>query len=257
MANDGMSEFVSYVKNGVEAGDPTVIGILVAVIVGLFTLVVFAFLSGKKNKRSGVLLLGICDAGKTLLFSRLVYKTFKETYTSTKSNSGSYTVPDSNKSLRVIDLPGHERLRFQTMEEHKGLARAIIFVIDSLTFQKEIKEVAELLYTALSDSTISSLAPPVLILCNKQDMTLAKGAKVIQGQLEKEMNTLRVTRSAALQGTDNTSNNNTYLGKRNKDFEFLDVKPFKITFAECSCKGKGDNSKADLSEVESWLSKVA
>ena len=43
------------------------------------------------------------------------------------------------------------------------------------------------LYTVLSDNRISSLAPPVLIACNKQDMTFSKGAKVIQSQLEKEM----------------------------------------------------------------------
>lgn len=41
------------------------------------------------------------------------------------------------------------------------------------------------LYTILSDSTTSSV--PVLILCNKQDETLAKGSSVIKKLLEKEM----------------------------------------------------------------------
>ena len=32
------------------------------------------------------------------------------------------------KTLRVIDLPGHERLRTQMLDEHKGLARSVLFV---------------------------------------------------------------------------------------------------------------------------------
>ena len=43
------------------------------------------------------------------------------------------------------------------------------------------------LYTILSDRVISQNAPPVLIACNKQDLTLCKGAPLIQKMLEKEM----------------------------------------------------------------------
>lgn len=41
------------------------------------------------------------------------------------------------------------------------------------------------LYTILADQATSSV--PVLILCNKQDETLAKGSSVIKTLLEKEM----------------------------------------------------------------------
>nr|KAG5698995.1 hypothetical protein BaRGS_033508 [Batillaria attramentaria] len=142
------------------------------------------------------------------------------------------------------------------MDEYKGLARGIIFVVDSGTVQKEIKEVAEYLYTILTDRTISQNAPPVLIACNKQDLTLCKGASVIKNMLEKEMNTLRVTRSAALQGIDNTANNNTYLGKRNKDFEFADLKPLRVEFAECSARGKSEASDGDLKAVLEWMTRI-
>lgn len=43
------------------------------------------------------------------------------------------------------------------------------------------------LYSILTDPVISSYVPPVLIACNKHDQTMAKGAKVVQAQLEKEM----------------------------------------------------------------------
>lgn len=41
------------------------------------------------------------------------------------------------------------------------------------------------LYTILADPVTSSV--PVLILCNKQDETLAKGSAVIKSLLEKEL----------------------------------------------------------------------
>lgn len=250
-------DIVAYVTNGLKNGDTTVIGITVAIVVVLLTLVVLALKSRSSNKRQGILLMGVCDSGKTLLFSRLVHKQYKQTHTSLATNTGTVTVPSVGKTLRVIDVPGHERLRTQLLDANKGLARAIIFVVDSGTVQKEIKEVAEYLYTVLTDSVISQNAPPVLIACNKQDLTLCKGAGLIQKMLEKEMNTLRVTQSAALQSTDNTGNNNTFLGKRDKDFAFADIKPLRVKFVECSARGKEENSQGDLQAVLDWMAQVA
>ncbi|XP_041377889.1 signal recognition particle receptor subunit beta-like [Gigantopelta aegis] len=245
-------EFVDALKRH----DPSAIGILVAVLVGILTIGLLFYLKSTRSGRSSVLLLGICGAGKTLLFTWLTHGKFKETYTSIKTNHGNYTAGLKNKQVKIVDLPGHERLRNQSLEENKSQARAVVFVIDSLTFQKEIKDVAEFLYTVLSDNTVLSRSLPILIACNKQDQTLAKGSKVIQSNLEKEMNTLRVTKAAALQGTDNTSNNNSYLGKRNKPFEFSDLKPMSIEFVECSIHGKTDE-EADFSTITRWLDRVA
>ena len=69
-------------------------------------------------------------------------------------------------------------------------------------------------------------------------------------------NTLRVTKAAALQGTDNTSNNNSYLGKRSKDFEFSDLKPLSVEFVECSIHGNTED-EADFNAITTWLDKVA
>ena len=70
-------------------------------------------------------------------------------------------------------------------------------------------------------------------------------------------NTLRVTRSAALKDISTSGNNNTYLGKRNKDFSFADLKPIKVEFAECSALGKDENSEPDMEQIEDWIVKVA
>jgi signal recognition particle receptor subunit beta len=67
-------------------------------------------------------------------------------------------------------------------------------------------------------------------------------------------NTLRVTRSAALQQLEGTTgNNNTYLGKRNKDFEFSDLRPMRVQFVECSAMDTSDKDQPGLIEVEKWF----
>lgn len=60
-------------------------------------------------------------------------------------------------------------------------------MVDSSKFQKEVKEVAELLFVLLTDPAIHGSKLSLLVACNKQDITMSKSAKVIQSQLEKEL----------------------------------------------------------------------
>lgn len=43
-----------------------------------------------------------------------------------------------------------------------------MFVVDSVAFQREVKDVAEFLYQVLVDGTVLRNAPALLIACNKQ-----------------------------------------------------------------------------------------
>ena len=43
-----------------------------------------------------------------------------------------------------------------------------MFVVDSATFQKEVRDVAEFLYVLLTDAVISRNGPAILVACNKQ-----------------------------------------------------------------------------------------
>lgn len=45
--------------------------------------------------------------------------------------------------MQVVDIPGHERLRHRYLDEYKKTARGLIYVVDSLTLNKEIRDVAE------------------------------------------------------------------------------------------------------------------
>ncbi|KAJ4431165.1 hypothetical protein ANN_19760, partial [Periplaneta americana] len=103
--------------------------------------VVFVLWRRKKAARRGILIMGLSDSGKTLLFSQLLHNKYVQTHTSVKENIDEYIA--GNGSLKVIDIPGHERLRGKFFDEYKAIARGIVYVVDSVTFQKDIRDVAE------------------------------------------------------------------------------------------------------------------
>eukprot|EP00062_Callorhinchus_milii_P000379 gi/632934325/ref/XP_007907871.1/ PREDICTED: signal recognition particle receptor subunit beta [Callorhinchus milii] len=259
MAAAALQIYVDAVRRELQRQDPAVLGIAVSLAVVLLTIVFFIFLRRRRSSRRAVLIVGLCDSGKTLFYCRLLSGKFKVTQTSITSNSSPYKVKsDKGPTLHLYDLPGHESLRLQFLEKHKAEARAIVFVVDSVSFQKEVKDVAEFLYTLLTDPQIVNNATPLLISCNKQDVTMAKSAKLIQQQLEKEINTLRMIRSAAPSSLDESGIGSAVpLGKKGKDFDFSQV-PMRVDFVECSARGnKGEDGEADLGIVETWLLKTA
>lgn len=196
--------------------------------------------------------MGLSDSGKTLLFSQLVAKKKVGTYTSIKENTTSYEVP-KKASLNLIDLPGNDRTRAKFVDQFKHLARALVFVVDSVNFTREVRDVAEFLYGLLCDNVITHHSPPFLVVCNKQDQALAKSTKVIQSQLEKEMNVLRTTRMSVLDSTEGHSNN-VFLGKVGKDFQFSDLRPITVDFVEFSAE---EPQEEHLMALKSWLAKIA
>merc|ERR1712055_1287975 len=207
----------------------------------------------RSNYRNGILMLGLCESGKSLLFSQLVHNKFIPSFTSIKENSGPYQAPKKGV-LHILDLPGHERLRGKYFDDFKPIARAIIFVIDSVSIQKDLRDVADFLYNILTDSTITKQKPPMLLLCNKQDQMMAKSANVVRGMLEREINTLRSTQTKQLSSTEGTSNA-VFLGKANKEFEFSQLSYFKISVEECSASA-GENT-VGISNVTKWLDRIA
>lgn len=45
--------------------------------------------------------------------------------------------------MPVIDIPGHERLRNRFVDQYKRTAKGIVYIVDSVSVQKEIRDVAE------------------------------------------------------------------------------------------------------------------
>ncbi|XP_035298052.1 serotransferrin [Cricetulus griseus] len=250
--------YLDSLRQELQQRDPTLLSVAVAVLAVLLTLVFWKFIWSRKSSQRAVLFVGLCDSGKTLLFVRLLTGHYRDTQTSITNSSAAYKVNNNRgNSLTLIDLPGHESLRLQFLDRFKSSARAVVFVVDSATFQREVKDVAEFLYQVLIDSMGLKKTPSFLIACNKQDIAMAKSAKLIQQQLEKELNTLRVTRSAAPSTLDSSSTAPAQLGKKGKEFEFSQL-PLKVEFLECSAKGgRGDAGMADIQDLEKWLAKIA
>ncbi|CAL7950370.1 unnamed protein product [Xylocopa violacea] len=234
-----------------ESDDSQLMGILIAVIVIIITIVLFAIWHRKKSVGNSILLTGLSDAGKTLIYARLLCSKFVKTHTSVKENTEDIMI--NNRPLKIVDIPGHERLRYKFFDQFKLSAKGLVYVIDSVTFQKDIRDVAEYLYNLLSDSAIQKKS--VLILCNKQDQTMAKGSAVIKTLLEKEMNLLCMTKTSQLEATD-ASATNVFLGKQGKDFEFAHLET-NIEFAECSAYNKDPETPANIEQLNIWLKKIA
>ncbi|KAH9628824.1 hypothetical protein HF086_004984 [Spodoptera exigua] len=136
--------------------DPRYITLL-SVIVLLFTLVFWWFFSRRRQVRKSVLLMGLSDSGKTLLFVRLAYSQYRQTFTSMKENIEEYIT--SNDALKIVDLPGQERLRNKFFDQYKNSAKSIVYVVDSVTIQKEIRDVAENLVRVTKSSQLQSVDP--------------------------------------------------------------------------------------------------
>ncbi|KAF5298171.1 hypothetical protein FQA39_LY02595 [Lamprigera yunnana] len=153
-------------------------------------------------------------------------------------------------TLRIIDIPGHERLRGRFFEQYKSLARGLVYIVDSITLQKDVRDAAEFLYNILCECT-SLKNTPVVIVSNKQDMPLAKTSTVIKSMLEKELNSLRITKSSQLESVDPKGQKLKVLGKEGVDFMFSHL-PFPVEFVETSVSSKEKNTDA----LEMWLIKL-
>lgn len=231
-------------------------GLLIAAAVVIFSLIVL-FILYKRTKKSKriVLITGLCDSGKTLLFSRLLHNKSINTQTSIKENTGDYFV--NGKSLKLIDIPGHERLRDKFFDQYKSLSRGIIYVIDSQTFSSEIRDIAEFLYNILTDPSVSGSKLNLVVLCNKQDLPKVKGCILIKSQLEKELNTLRVTKSSQLDSVDPKAKKQVLLGDENAPFNFDALDNLYVEFLESNNYGKDNTDDCNVNDLKKWLLKIA
>ncbi|KAG1460031.1 hypothetical protein G6F56_006039 [Rhizopus delemar] len=101
-----------------------------------------------------------------------------------KENEGAILL--SNKTFDLVDLPGHERVRFRYID-FLPVTQSIVFVVDSTTLNKQIRSVAEYLYDVLAKPQVQKNRTPVLIACNKSDMITALPTEKIRLMLETEM----------------------------------------------------------------------
>lgn len=148
---------------------------------------------------------------------------------------------------------GFERLRDKYWNDLKKGVRSIVFVVDSYQITSNIKDVADYFYTILADKLVISQKIPILVACNKQDKPKSKAAKVIRTLLEKEINSIRETRAAALESTDGDNERSRVIGSLDREFSFNDLKNT-IDFVDCIAESKEDSS-CQIEDITCWLNK--
>ncbi|KAJ7632783.1 signal recognition particle receptor beta subunit-domain-containing protein [Roridomyces roridus] len=186
-----------------------VAGSLVAAILFLAILVFFTR-QKSKSRGSSLLLVGPPDGGKTAILSTLVYNQTLPTHTSLQTNASVVAVPALKKSLTVVDIPGHPRIRNQ-VDEHIGDAKAIAFVVDASTVSRNGAVVAEHLHTILNALTSlppSQALPALLILAHKSDLVKSGTAASATSEslainrvktiLERELEKRRISQSGGV-----------------------------------------------------------
>merc|ERR1712228_164222 len=254
---DCLTEVDSYSEGGccrlprVPLGlQPNIVMDLVIILALLLVAVFISFFIWKKSfkqKGSDILFVGLAYSGKTVLVSKLLEPNAEPlTQTSIRPNVAMYQV-DENKQVQLVDIPGSDRLRENEIEKFKSTTRGIVFVVNSETVSKDIRDVAELMYRVLTDFTINSIRPKILIAANKQDATIAKAGVKIQEMLEKELTLLRKTQTAALKDHDDAAKTDIHLGKKGTTTFELSQLPMDVEVHECS--GKTD----DLDAIKSWI----
>jgi len=162
----------------------------------LLLAVIYAVFRRSRAGGSGgsVLLIGECEAGKTSVLYTLLYGVSAARVTVTSLQENCHTLTLGGKSLAVVDVPGHPRIRGQSWGRHGAGCRAVALVLDSATLGERLRDVAGILYPVLCE--LSARQTPVAVVCHKADLAGAWDPKRVQQALEQEIELVRSTSSA-------------------------------------------------------------
>lgn len=205
--------------------------ILIQVLQGI----VAPMLKTKRKRGDLLLILGQTGAGKTALFFQLKDSEMPKTVSSLKPLRSRVDVPGDEggaaASVEAVDFPGHLRLR-NRLQELLPQARCIVYVVDSEDKQK-LKDVAEHLYELFTNNDINALRTPIILACNKSDSTTARTEKFIIDEIEREIERMRISRGATLEGQDQADS---FLGIEGEKFKLMEHSPCHIESCSISVK---------------------
>ena len=151
------------------------------------------------SRADAIVLMGPKGSGKTCAWQSFAYCEQKfGTCTSVEINELTEDVKGKDargrevtkRKVRVIDVPGHPKLRREAMLWLKQ-AKAVVFVVYSVTVANERKEVAQFLFSILSDETFQRRRLPLMLACNKGEKLTAHPPDFIRKRLEREIEAVR------------------------------------------------------------------
>ncbi|GBG24190.1 Signal recognition particle receptor subunit beta [Hondaea fermentalgiana] len=199
---------------------------------------------GRKRTGDAVVLLGNSGSGKTSLFYKLLTRHFAkmsrladkcpECVTSMEIQEKRFPLVGANVDTprRVIDFPGHARLRTQ-LPEVIVQARCLVFLVDAAAVKpKDIREISSLLYDVFVEIIRSGCEPRMLIVCNKCEASGAIAPEDLRKKLEKEIDGLKTTRHSI--DTEGDDEMEIALGTEGVPFEFDSDAGCEVEFCSAS-----------------------
>ncbi|KAK7467342.1 hypothetical protein VKT23_004399 [Stygiomarasmius scandens] len=184
---------------------------LASLLAAIIVVIILVFISRRKSQSRGnnLVLVGAPDSGKTALFTSLVYNQTTPTLTSLQTNSSLVPRSGSKQPFRIVDIPGHPRIRDQ-FKEFVPDAKALVFVVDANTISRNASTVAEhlhLVMDAIVSLPPSHQLPSLIILAHKADLlkttsvssdSISLAVNRVQTVLERELEKRRISQSGGM-----------------------------------------------------------
>ncbi|KAK0459810.1 P-loop containing nucleoside triphosphate hydrolase protein [Desarmillaria tabescens] len=232
-----------------------VLQVLTRILIGLFVFLVAIIILTHVFKTRGnvVLLVGPSDAGKTAIFSKIMYDQSLPSHTSLQANTSSVDWPPFKKPVVIVDIPGHPKMRDQ-FKEHMKETIVVAFVVDASTVSRNAAAVAEHLHIimdAIVKLPSTQKTPSLVIVAHKTDLlkNVAGSANAssnalainrVRTVLERELEKRRAAHSDSL-GVEGLGEEKTELGGLEcadtaKTFNFSDWEGTKVHFIATSVK---------------------
>jgi len=212
---------------------------------------------GRKRRRfrgDAVFLVGPCDSGKTAMMMQLRDDEphIRPTHSSMSYNESTFSLAGMHgRAVRMIDFPGHARLRPQLFDMIEDCA-ALVFVIDSSSFAANARDIASFLLDLLTSEKMLKHCTRMLILCNKTDALSDELAGIspkvmVKKRLETEIEALRLARAEALDDIANSMR--VELEIAGSVFKWSDA-PVEVEFSDGSVRdGKLENVKNFIAQT--------
>jgi len=146
-----------------------------------------------------------------------------QTITSMRENESTFILKskedERTKEIHLVDVPGHERLRHR-LSHFLPLAAGLIFLVDLVDFQDQLRSTSEYLFELLTNKNINGKRTPILLAFNKSDLLDEPPQEsALVKNLEREIDELRKTR-ASMPGEDNEG---IQLGIQGETFSFQQI----------------------------------
>jgi signal recognition particle receptor subunit beta len=230
---------------------PSLIIFFTVVILFLLKLAL-SWTSKQRRTARDILILGCCDSGKTSLFLKLCSPeavSNGSTVSSQKPNetTASIILENTPTQVKVIDYPGHNRLR-DGVQKYLNDVAGIIFLVDANVDRPEFTKSADLLYYLFTDKTINKYQIPIHIACNKSEMLTHRKAENIKEILESELSLIRDSQSSQ-PGRQEVDEQPIYLGIEGQQFK-MDQLEFDVQFSNISIKDDNLNRQSVLEFIK-------